>query len=142
MTRLKSGLAFHCHHDILLEYVYDYDERLNFIKTEKRFVERELRKTLFVLIPEKLLPNTSQKAAYIKTGAAYYEAKVDLYEITNDKTWAAYNKAEAVYNKAEAVYKTYIDVQALHKQVCHPNCPWDGKTIFSKGTSLEVLNNE
>src|SRR3990167_10033749 len=31
----KKGLAIHCHHNILVEYCYDYEERVKYIKDYK-----------------------------------------------------------------------------------------------------------
>lgn len=60
--RRKSGFAFHCHHDVLVEHVWDYDKRVNFIKENKPPNEIELRLRLFKLIPNKRLPAKLNKA--------------------------------------------------------------------------------
>ena len=96
-TKRKSGLAFHCHHDCLIEYVYDYNERVRFIKSDKPQEEQELRLRLFKLIPlRKLLP--------------------------------VIRKADAEWEKAYAEREPQLE--KLHQKLC-PDCPWDGKTIFS-----------
>ena len=60
---IKSGLAFHCHHDVLVEHVYDYNERVEFIKKNKSIEEQELRLRLFRLIPYNRLPKRGLKAS-------------------------------------------------------------------------------
>ena len=100
-STVLSGLALHCHHDKLAEWCWDYQERLEYIQTEKPEEERELRKALFQLIPIELLP-----AAFVKT------------------------------------HRDTLNLDALHRQICHPNCPWNGKTIFSRGKSIEALAGE
>ena len=113
---IKSGLAFHCHHDILSEYVYDYDERVKYIKEKKLASEQELRLKLFQLIPKDKLPGK------------------DSIE------WKACNKAQEACNKAqkgcdnaqEAYYFKYQkEIDQLHNELC-PDCPFDRKTIFTR----------
>ena len=113
----KSGLAFHCHHEVLVEYVWDYDERVDYIKRNKLASEVDLRLRLFQLIPTSKLPDELNKAL-----AEY------------DKAWAEYDKALAKYNKARAEYDKALNLampilKQLHTQLC-PDCPWTGKTIF------------
>ena len=42
-------------------------------------------------------------------------------------------------DKAWAAFRASFDIEAFHREHCHPNCPWDGKTLFSKGVGIEVL---
>ena len=137
----KSGLAFHCHHDALIEYVYDYAGRVESIKLYKPKEEQELRLKLFQMIPLDRLPQKGLKAydkareAYYKTREAYYKARE-----SSDKTREAYDKAREASDKAweasdkvwEAYYKANEkEIEKLHKELC-PDCPWDGKTIFRR----------
>ncbi len=94
---IKSGLAFHCHHDIVFEFVYNYDERVRFILDSKPKGEQELRLRLFKMIPDELIPGKGlpEWEAYCKAGEVY------------DKAWEAYCKAGQAYDKTgEAYYKT------------------------------------
>jgi len=149
----KSGLAFHCHHDTLMEYVYDYDERVRYIKSHKPKKEQKLRLRLFKIIPRKLLPAEGLEACD-EAGEAFYKAWR-----AHDKAWCAYHKAwEACDEAGEAFYKAWVAyyetggayhkaweacdkageaylrkhkgaISKLHSELC-PNCPWDGETIF------------
>ena len=124
MGKIRSGFAFHCHHDTLFEWVWDFEERVRHIKEHKPQKEQGLRLKLFQMIPSERLPQE-----LLKAWAAY------------DKAWAACAKAKAAYDKAKAAYygawadydKAVADcapqMEALHKELC-PDCPWDGKTIF------------
>jgi len=116
----KSGVTFHCHHDILLEYCYDYDERVSYIKKHKPKDEQELRLRLFKMIPEDRLSQDGLKD-YYKVAEAYNKAQ------------EAYRKAREAYDKAQEAYikKNSKALNELHNELC-PDCPWDGKTIFSK----------
>ena len=121
------GIAFHCHHDKLCEYVYDYDKRVEAIKRTKPVEEQELRLRLFKMIPDDRLPwrDSPEYLACDKAGAAYDKAGAAY-----DKAVAAYDKAVAAYDKAWAAYNKE-ELERLHIELC-PNCPWDGHTIFSK----------
>ncbi len=153
---IKSGLAFHCHHDVLFEYVYDSDERVRFIKENKPKGEQKLRLKLFQMIPDELIPSRDSSAweAYDKARKAYDKARKacdkawEAYDKTRkayDKAWEAYDKARKArdkaweardkaweaYSKAWKVYckKHHKELEKLHTNLC-PDCPWDGKTIF------------
>ena len=84
----KSGVAFHCHHDQLVEWCFDYDERVKFIKEHKPPEEQELRLRLFKLIPKDRLPGklVKARAAYWKARAAYDWDKLHK-ELCPDCTW-------------------------------------------------------
>ena len=66
--------------------------------------------------------------AYDKARADYDKAW-DAY----DKAWDAYDKARDAYDKArDAFGKAYTsELEQLHKELC-PDCPWDGKSIFTR----------
>ncbi len=126
---MKTGFAFHCHHDTLVEWVTDYDERVKYIKENKPESEQELRLRLFKMIPPDRLPPELYKAGddYDKALDAYNKAG-DAY----NKAWDACTKARPAYDKAWAAYLPALI--ALHKELC-PNCPWDGNTIFTEKES-------
>jgi len=133
MDKVKSGLAFHVHHDILFEFCHDYDERIRFIKQDKPIEERELRLRLFQLIPEDKLPRGTK--AYDKAREAYYKAEEACDKAREDcnKAGKAHYKAREAYDKAgEAHYKAGASaLEKLHQELC-PNCPFDNKTIFTR----------
>ena len=129
-----KGLAFHCHHDELVEYCHDYDERVRFIEVNKPKDEQELRLRLFKLIPDDLVPGKDSKeyAASAKAWEAYGKARA-----TYGKAWEAYEKAWVASAKAWEAYlarEAYLakygqELDALHEKLC-PDCTWDGETIF------------
>ena len=98
---MNKGMAFHCHHDVLFEYVYDYDERLEYIRTQKPPEERELRERLFQMIPDDRVPPRLLKAAeaYMEAWKAYIRAAEDY-----DEAWKAYDEAREAYGKAKKAY--------------------------------------
>lgn len=112
MTEVKSGFAFHVHHDELIEFCTDYDERVKYIKENKPLEEQELRLRLFRLIPSDRLPPPLVVAV-----KAYKKAK---------KT---YEKAKKAYEKAKKTCEP--EILKLHKELC-PDCPWNGETIFPR----------
>lgn len=120
--KIKKGFAFHCHHRELLEYCYDYQNRVYHIKNYKPKHERKIRLKLFKIIDEKLLPKE-----VVKTWNAYHEARAAC-----NKAWGA-NTATRIRNKAEEAYREAIEnnmpaIIALHKKVC--GCKeWNGTEI-------------
>ena len=119
---MASGLAFHVHHNRLIEWCWNFEERVKYIKENKPLEEQEIRLRLFRLIPPDTLPANLQKA----------EAERDKADAERDKADAKRNKAYAEWEKAYAEWrKTDADLDSLHAELC-PNCPWDGETIFPK----------
>ena len=158
----KPTLYWHIHHEILLEGTTDIQERIDYIRANKPEKEIPLRLKLMtpVLHPEKL-PSSFRKAweaydkarkdydkareAYCKTWEAYcktwevYSKAREAYDKTWEaycKAWEAYIMAGKDYDKAREVYiKTSKacapQIEKLHREE-HPDCPWNGKTIFSE----------
>ena len=112
----ELGLALHCHHDVLWEFCYSYDERVKCIKETKPKEEHPLRLKLLKIVPNNRLPGRNSPA-----GKAYDEAR------------KAYDEARKAYDSAGKAYlaKYKVELDALHKEMC-PDCPWDGKTIFTR----------
>jgi GTP cyclohydrolase III len=142
MNKGKSGLAFHIHHDVLIEWCSDYDGRVRSIRVNKPLGEQELRLKLFKLIPVNKLPEAYNKAreaytkaweAYNKAGEAYDEAREAWNEAREayTKAWKALNKAWEAYAKAWEAYAPILE--KLHQELC-PDCPWDNEkqTIFTR----------
>ena len=99
------------------------------------------------------------REAYYKAGEAYYKAEEDCYKAKEayHKAREAYNKTEEAYYKAsedcikadEVFGKAWEDcikawgdyhkarkdcnteIEKLHREE-HPDCPWNGETIFGK----------
>ena len=130
----KPTLYWHIHHEILLEDTTDIQERIDYIREGKPEKEIPLRLKLMtpVLHPEKL-PSSFRKAreAYCKAREAYdkareaYDKALEVYIMAGK----AYDKAREAYIKTSKVYAPQIE--KLHKEE-HPDCPWNGETIFSK----------
>ena len=123
---METGFAFHVHHDTLIEWCTDYQERVDYIKRDKPANEQELRLRLFKIIPEDRLP-----VELVVAGKAYDEARKACIV-----AWKAYEVAEKAYNEAGKAYdvawKAYQpELLKLHSELC-PDCPWDGNTIFTR----------
>ena len=119
----QAGFAFHVHHDQLMEFCFDYAERIEYIKNHKPQGEQKLRLRLFRLIPPRRLPQALIGAweVYDKAREARNKAREAC-----DKAWEARDKAR------EACMPEIIK---LHEELC-PNCTWDGKTIFVKWCAI------
>ena len=147
----RQGFFWHVHHEILIEWCHNYNERAEYIRTRKSSNEQETRLRLFQPVKGKLPEEVVEagracgeaRQAHNKANRAYDEA----YRVYN-KTWLfrgkarrAYDKAYRVYDEAERVYykaeqacnkaliKNKSKIEALHAEE-YPNCPWDGHTIF------------
>ena len=122
---MKSGLAFHVHHDNLWEWCDDYDGRVEYIRKKKAQGEQELRLRLFRLIPPDRIPGKDNPL-----WEAYSEAREASEKVREAyiQTWEAYCKAW------KALYKAIgAEIEALHKELC-PDCPWNDWTIFPEVT--------
>ena len=115
---MNSGLAFHLHHDSLIEYCSDYAGRVAFIKGNKPAHEIELRLRLFKLIPADRVP-----ASLLEGLVAYEKAWA-----ARVKAWDAYEKAKAAFEKK--FHEAMPELEIIHKELC-PGCPYDGQTIFA-----------
>ncbi len=119
----KSGFYRHVHHDVLVEWCYDYDARVDYIRKNKPAEEVELRLRLFQPVKGQL------PQAYAEVQKARVEAEKVYDEACNarDEAEKVYDEAWEARDEAEKVYA--IEITALHKGEC-PDCPWDGETIF------------
>src|SRR3989337_2595253 len=135
---------WHIHHEVLLEWSDDIQERIDFIQAEKPKHEVEIRLRLLKpvqgALPPKLVKagdargkaedaNAKAWDAYVKARDAYVKAgdARDKAKAAYDKAWDAFGKDWDAYRKA---YDKYLpQIEALHALEC-PDCPWDGSTIF------------
>ena len=130
MKGIKSGPAFHGHHDTLVGFCYDYDGRVEYIVNLKPREERELRLRLFKLIPEEKIPGRDSEEFQAITKA--WEAQAKAWE-AQAKAWETQAKVWEAQAKAVVAYTTKFkeELEKLHNELC-PNCPWDGETIFTR----------
>ena len=126
----KITYYWHIHHDILCEGTTDIEERIAYVKNNKPTSEISLRLKLMekVKSPSKLeWKEADQKwrEAYQKWKEAYQKWKEAC-----QKREEAYQKWMEADQKWDEVYRQHKpQLEALHK-IEHPNCPWDGKSIF------------
>lgn len=132
MTDKTKGFFWHIHHDKLMEWSDDINERIAYIKKEKPGKEQALRLKLMKPVKGKI-PSRFIKAweSYDKARKAYDKAKE-----VRDKAWEALIKAREACDKAWEAYNKAVEaskeqIEALHRKEC-PNCPWNGKTIFTE----------
>jgi len=139
----QAGFYWHVHHDMLLEWCYDLEERIDYIKKLKPADEVETRLKWMQPVEGKL-PKAVIEAgkAYCKAREVYRKAGETYWEAcyAEEKVGEAYGKAREAYRKAwkpyckarEPYHKALRDhkdeVEALHDKE-HPDCPWDGKTL-------------
>lgn len=138
---MNSGIAVHCHHEELFEYVYDYDQRVEYIRDYKPMNEVGIRLEVFQLVPEKYY--TLLHAEWVKATVARNKARAEVDKARAvwskataevDKAYAEVDKAYVVFYKADdAWHKTNdawdkADQEEIHKLVC--GCKyWNGEKL-------------
>jgi len=135
----QSGMYWHCHHDVLCEYVWDYQERVDYIKTEKPKNEIKTRLRLFKKVKGKL-PKEFDKARekYDETWKKCDEAWEKHVEARKkyDKAWVNYDEVRKMFVEVRKMFvearKKYApQLELLHKKEC--GCKeWNGKEIVFK----------
>jgi len=126
-----KGLSIHCHHNILVEYCYDYEERVRAIKGDKPQNEQEIRLRLFKLLPPEAIDELPIKL--VKADAKRKKADAELKKADAEwkKAYAEREKAYAELKKADAEWKK-ADRDAWHKKWC--GCKeWNGEELVFKG---------
>ena len=81
-----KGWYWHVHHEVIVEYCYDVEGRVEYIKRHKPEHEVETRLKWMTPVKGKL------PGEVVAAGEAY------------NKVWEAYNKAREAYNKAGEAY--------------------------------------
>ena len=139
MEKLDAGLAFHCHHEELFEYTYDYEGRVQYIRGCKPKSEQAKRLRLFKLIPKDRLPGQESKeySTFTETEAIFLKARRTHINEPKDVAQKIRNNYSDIRTTFFMARNKYIrvyhkELTELHRELC-PNCPWDGRTIFPKG---------
>ena len=140
----SSGVAFHCHHDRLVEFVTNYDERVAYIKQEKPPAERPLRLRLFQMVPpERLsagLAEAVNESTRLREESDRLRAEGNRLWEEGHRLWAEASRlwtestrlwAESTRLGVENIAQHMPELLALHAELC-PECPWNGQTIFGR----------
>jgi hypothetical protein len=130
-----GGFTLHCHHEQLGEILTEPAEnRIVYILSSKPKHEQALRLRLFRPVSKEKLEAYAKyqeaDAKYQEAYAKYQEAYAKWRE-ANAKYQEAYAKYQEAYAKRQEAYAKLANL--IHGKFCVAGCPWDGKTIFSKG---------
>ena len=106
MKKEKQGFAIHCHHNILVEWCYNYGERVRAIKEGKPKSEQKIRLKLFKLLPKEAMKEIPD----------YYREADQKRQEANQKRWEADQKWQRADQKWSQKNK-----DAFHKKWC--GCP-------------------
>lgn len=116
----NSSFAIHCHHNILVEYCYNYKKRVKTIKQNKPLSEQATRLRLFKLLPDNALKEIPQN--WQKADTKWQKTRSDCQKTYNEwkKTRSDWQKAYDDWQKA--------DQDAFHQKWC--GCKeWNGREI-------------
>lgn len=142
----QAGFYWHVHHNELMEWCYDYQERVYYIRREKPAHEIDTRLRLFQPVRGELPQNLAQARQTLDQAWQTYQQALQTYQQAAQTFWQArqtfeqalqtfeqalqtYKQAWQTYQQAEQTYLP--ELVALHAQEC-PDCPWNGRTIFPK----------
>ena len=136
-TKKISGMFWHCHHDKLCEYVWDYQERVDSIKENKPANEIKTRLKVFKNIKGKLPKELVKADEKWKEADAKRKEADEKWNEAYDKRKEAdekWKEADAKRNEADAkrkeAYKKYLPkLEKLHKKEC--GCKeWNGERLI------------
>jgi hypothetical protein len=140
MTSQKSGMFWHIHHDRLVEWSDNIDERIDYIKKEKPSNEVEIHLRLMKRVngklPDEFVNAVKARNKAIKARDKAWnkaiKARNKAWYKTRDKADEAWYKAIKARDKADKANKARkkyeSEIETLHKIEC-PDCTWDGKTV-------------
>jgi len=105
----NTGLAIHLHHNILLEYCYDYNERVQVIKDIKPINQQEIRLRLFKMLSKKAIKELP---------GVVIKASINLGEINEDRIKAhtewneAFDEWNGAFDKKDKEFTKWVEVQS------------------------------
>ncbi len=143
------GMYWLCHHDIIVEWVGAYAERVAFIKTCKKRRERPRRLRWFRRVQGQLpneLVNAATKA--YRQMRAYWRANQNttnylcssLYDTDPSGYGRMRKKEKKIEQAAMDADNLYLKLLRKHRRTVMrlfhkecPGCPWDGKRLVFPG---------
>ena len=122
-TKIISGMAVHCHHKILFEHCYNYQERVDCINRTKPENERKVRLERFKMLTEEQVAMLPQE--FVEASRKYHEAWEKLVE-------ACKKLVEACKKFVGPCKKYKQQLEEVHRKIC--GCKeWNGKMmVFEK----------
>ena len=121
---------WHIHHEVIAEPTEDIEERKEYVRAVKPTNQVAIR--LRLMTPVKVQDTVGwawkeYEAIGDKAREEYHATRDKArkeYGVIYDKAWKEY-----VATKDKALKEYNARLEHLHKKE-HPDCPWDGKTIF------------
>ena len=110
---------WHIHHEVIAEPTDNIEERKEYVKNWKP--ANQVKTRLRLMIPVK---DQDSVGKALEEYEAIADKAREEYEAIWDKALKEYN---ATRDKAQKEYNVKLEEQ--HKKE-HPDCPWNGKTIF------------
>ncbi len=150
---VRPGMYWLCHHQLILEWVDDYEGRVKYIRENKKPREIPRRLKWFRRVQGKLPADLVRAArAWRKRVDAYWKARDAAIDCLCQGSNTDMNKYEelAVREKSlerialradrryvSLVKKHHRTIVRLFHQEC-PGCPWDGKQLMFPGRKKVV----
>ena len=130
--RTPTYWIMHCHHDRLIEPARaPLAERIAFIKLTKPRGEQALRLRLIRKVPARLIP------VWLRVVAAEYQraeaALLNEIGSYRDELEVQHKYDAARFAYTHVLFDNQAALEELHKRLCKPDCPWNGRTIFPRG---------
>jgi hypothetical protein len=123
----------HGHHaEQLFSFLPSLEKRLADIHAHKAKEEWALREALIQDVTD-LLPKNAAWEAY----ETAWEAFVAVHDTRPSRV--AFVAAWGAFMAAWAAYFKSFDVEAFHREHCHPRCPWTRHSIDNKGWAITAL---
>ena len=98
---MKRGYSIHCHHNVLWEYCYDYNGRVDAIKCNKPKNEQEVRLKLFKLLPQEAIDELPGKLVEADAEWQKADAKWLRADAKRQKVDAEWQKVDAKRQKVD-----------------------------------------
>jgi hypothetical protein len=133
----QEGWSIHCHHDQLIEWCYDYQERIDYIKSDKSPDEQPIRLRLFKVLPLKAITEIPVDLQEADAKLREADAKWREADTKSQEAWAKLQEAWAKLQEANNKW-SQKDKDTFHAKWC--GCKeWNGKEIVFPPMKKETV---
>jgi len=132
----NKGLCWLVHHDTLIEYCYDYENRIKVIKEAKSSNEVPVRLYEMAFVKGKLPDEILKTSNKLQKAYANYKKTDNRWKKADVKWQSAVHKAKDEWQSAIHNHLSYL--KKLHRKERPKTC-WNGKKlVFRKSPYFKV----